>query len=102
LIGTRLYGNKGNHFNGFGYYAQASYYVHKIDCYAAIRYDKIDQNQFFAGFGDRITAAIGSYFLHGHMQVKLNYTRILNTEAISTYNSPSWKNQFRIGVYYSL
>lgn len=102
LVGTRLYGNKGNHFNGYGYYAQASYYLHKIDVYGAIRYDKIDQNQFFTGFGDRITAAIGSYFLHNHMQVKLNYTHIINTEDISTYNGPSWQNQWRIGVYYSL
>ena len=89
-------------FNAFGYYVQASYYQNKMKSYVALRYDRMNQNTFYTGLGDRITASLGSFFYHKHLQVKLNYTRIMRTEDIATYNPPSWKNQWRVGIYYNL
>lgn len=98
----RLMGSAKPYFNVGGYYIQSSYYNDQSKIYLAIRYDRINQNDNYIGYGDRITASAGSFFLHKHLQAKLNYTRILSTEDINTYNPPSWKNQFRIGIYYNL
>ena len=89
-------------FNAFGYYVQASYYQNKIKSFLALRYDRMNQDTYYAGLGDRVTASLGSFFYHKHLHVRLNYTRILRTETIATYNPPSWKNQWRIGIYYNL
>jgi hypothetical protein len=91
-----------NFFNAFGYYIQASYYQQKIKSFLAFRYDRMNQNTFYTGYGDRITTSIGSFFYHKHIQVRLNYTRIMSSEDIRTYNPPSWKNQWRVGIYYNL